>query len=85
MNLTRGALSASTPEMKTALEIGIAAVTYDAEGRFSEAFDRYESAISILLKLLKCEPKGHRQKLIQQQVLRFAPYSIQLLFNILYK
>lgn len=61
-------MSSSTPEMKTALEIGIEGVTYDAEGRYNEAFDRYESAISMLLKLLKSEPKGPRQKLIQQQV-----------------
>ena len=58
----------TTPSLKAALDIGIAAVQYDAEGQFASALERYESALQQIIQLLGKEPKGRRKELLHQQV-----------------
>lgn len=66
--LELGRLSSATPHLKVAIDIGIEAVQYDAEGQYSAAFDRYEMALQKILELLNAEPKGRRKELLYQQV-----------------
>lgn len=66
-----GSLASTTPSLKTALEIGMEAVQYDAEGSRSAAFERYEAALQNILPILAKEQKGRRKELLHQQV-RFS-------------
>ena len=62
-----GSLASTTPSLKTAIEIGMEAVQYDAEGSRTTAFERYEAALQQILPVLTKEPKGRRKELLHQQ------------------
>lgn len=61
-------LSRNTPALKNALEIALSAELYDAEGQLEVAFEKYQSALGLLLPLLTSEPKGERKTLLSQQI-----------------
>ncbi len=62
-------LSSAAPQILTGLEIGQTGEDYDREGRVTVALDKYESALRILLPLVKSEPEGsERKKLLAAQV-----------------
>lgn len=64
-------LSKNTPPLFSALEIAQSAELYDAEGQIDVAFDKYQSALGLLLPLLSKEPKGERKILLSQEVKRW--------------
>ena len=60
-----------TPQMKTGLEIIQSAELYELEGQYAVAIEKYETALSILIPLLKSEPKGHRKTLLSTSLKRW--------------
>ena len=64
-------LCRNTPNLKTAVEIGQSAELYDHEGQLGIAFDKYQSALGLLIPLLQNEPKGERKTLLSQEIKRW--------------
>ena len=64
-------LCRNTPNLKTALEIGQSAELYDHEGQLGIAFDKYQSALGLLIPLLQNEPKGDRKTMLSQEIKRW--------------
>ena len=63
-----GKLANTTPKLRSALDIGVAAVQYDAEGQCATALEHYETSLQQILLFLSSEPKGKRKELLHQQV-----------------
>jgi len=61
------ALVSTTPSLKSALDIGVVAVQYDAEGQFANALGGYEAALQQIIQLLSKEPRGKRKELLHKQ------------------
>jgi len=61
------ALVSTTPSLKSALDIGVVAVQYDAEGQYSNALERYEAALKQIIQFLSKEPRGKRKELLHHQ------------------
>ncbi|XP_043669922.1 serine/threonine-protein kinase ULK3 isoform X1 [Vespula pensylvanica] len=61
-------LSKSTPNMADALDIGEIAVQYLSEGNYIRALEKFQSSLSVLVKMLNREPPGHRRDLLHEQV-----------------
>ncbi len=61
-------LCLNTPNLKTALEIGVSAQMYLAEGKYSVALEKFESSLGMLLPCLASEPSGLRKELLYLQV-----------------
>jgi len=53
--------------LKSALDIGVVAVQYDAEGQYSNALERYEAALKQIIQFLSKEPRGKRKELLHHQ------------------
>ena len=64
-------LCRNTPNLKTAVEIAQSAELYDLEGQLEIAFDKYQSALGLLIPLLQNEPKGDRKTLLSQEIKRW--------------
>ena len=64
-------LSRNTPSLSSALEIAQSAELYDMEGQIDVAFDKYQSALGLLLPLLSTEPKGERKQLLKTEINRW--------------
>lgn len=62
------ALCSKTPNLMTALEIGMNAEMYLAEGKYKIAYEKFESSLGILVPALKTEPSGLRKELLYLQV-----------------
>ena len=75
----QGALVSTTPSLKSALDIGVVAVQYDAEGQFANALGGYQAALQQIIQLLSKEPRGKRKELLHKQVILF--YHFLLYFN----
>lgn len=64
-------LTATTPQIRTAIEIAASGELYAKEGNYSIAFDKYQLALGKLLELLQNEPKGRRKDLLREEVTRW--------------
>ena len=64
-------MSKNTPSLHTALEIGQSAEHYDLEGQQDVAFDKYQTALGLLIPLLSKEPKSERKTLLTLEVKRW--------------
>lgn len=64
-------LSSNTPQMKTAVEIAQSGEMYELECKFDVAFEKYQTALGMLIPLLSAEPKGHRKTLLSSEVARW--------------
>ena len=64
-------MSKNTPSLHTALEIGQSAEHYDLEGQHDVAFDKYQTALGLLIPLLSKEPKSERKTLLTHEVKRW--------------
>ena len=64
-------MSKNTPSLQTALEIGQSAEHYDLEGQNDVAFDKYQTALGLLIPLLSKEPKSERKTLLTLEVKRW--------------
>ena len=64
-------LSQNTPSLRSALEIAQSAELYDLEGQTEIAFNKYQSALGLLLPLLAKEPKGDRKSLLSREIQRW--------------
>ena len=64
-------LCRNTPKLITAVEIGQSAELYDHEGQLDTAFDKYQSALGLLIPLLQNEPKGDRKTLLSGEIKRW--------------
>lgn len=64
-------MSKNTPSLHTALEIGQSAEHYDLEGQNDVAFDKYQTALGLLIPLLSKEPKSERKTLLTLEVKRW--------------
>ncbi|XP_036322967.1 serine/threonine-protein kinase ULK3 isoform X2 [Rhagoletis pomonella] len=62
------ALSHSSPQLKSALEIGRQGELYLYERKFRAALDAYTSALGMLVPFTNNEPKGERRNLLLQQL-----------------
>jgi len=61
-------LCSKTPNLSTAVEIGVNAQMYLAEGKYELALEKFQSSLGILLSLLPAEPPGVRRDLLYSQV-----------------
>ena len=64
-------MSKNTPSLHSALEIGQSAEHYDLEGQHDVAFDKYQTALGLLIPLLSKEPKSERKTLLTHEVKRW--------------
>ena len=64
-------LTATTPQIRTAIEIAASGELYVKEGNYSIAFDKYQLALGKLLELMQNEPKGRRKDLLREEVTRW--------------
>lgn len=64
-------LTATTPQIQTAIEIAASGELYAREGNFSLAFEKYQLALGKLLELMQNEPKGRRKDLLREEVTRW--------------
>lgn len=64
-------LTATTPQIRTAVEIAASGELYAKEGSYSIAFEKYQLALGKLLELLQNEPKGRRKDLLKEEVSRW--------------
>ncbi|XP_004537882.1 serine/threonine-protein kinase ULK3 isoform X2 [Ceratitis capitata] len=62
------ALSNSSPQLKSALEIGRQGELYLYERKFKAALEAYTSALGMLVPFANNEPKGERRNLLLQQL-----------------
>ncbi|XP_054734610.1 serine/threonine-protein kinase ULK3 isoform X2 [Anastrepha obliqua] len=62
------ALSHSSPQLKSALEIGRQGELYLYEKKFKAALEAYTSALGMLVPFTNNEPKGERRNLLLQQL-----------------
>lgn len=60
-------LCSNTPNLKTAIEIGISAQMYLAEGKYKLALDKFQGCLGILLPTVAAEPAGIRKDLLYIQ------------------
>lgn len=61
----------NTPQLFTAIEIGISAQMYLVEGKYELAFEKFRSSLGILIPSLSAEPHGLRKELLYLQVKYF--------------
>lgn len=67
--------------MADALDIGEIAVQYLSEGNYIRALEKFQSSLSVLIKMLNREPPGHRRDLLHEQViLLFIFFSLFFFF-----
>lgn len=64
-------MSKNTPSLHTALEIAQSAELYDLEGQHTVAFEKYQTALGLLIPLLTKEPKSERKTLLTSEVKRW--------------
>lgn len=64
-------LSSSTPQIKTALDIGASGELYAHEGSYATALEKYQLSLGCLLPLMKTEPKGRRKDLLTEEAKRW--------------
>lgn len=72
-------LCAEDPQLGEVLEMGCNAEEHYADGAYRLAFDKFQTCISILLKVLSKEPPGRRHDLLYNQVwlnIKFAYISL---------
>ncbi|XP_065200670.1 serine/threonine-protein kinase ULK3 isoform X2 [Planococcus citri] len=60
-------LCSKTPNLMTALEIGMNGQMYLAEGKYQLAYEKFESSLGILVPAIKSEPPGIRKELLYVQ------------------
>ncbi|XP_057377024.1 serine/threonine-protein kinase ULK3-like isoform X2 [Daphnia carinata] len=71
-------LSSTTPDLLSALEIGLEGVQYDGEGQHAVALERYKAALEKLIPLLRSESKGRRRELLRLQITLWMDRAEQL-------
>lgn len=71
-------LTATTPQIQTAIEIAASGELYAHEGNFAVAFEKYQLALGKLLDLLQNEPKGRRKDLLRAEVTRWMSQAENL-------
>lgn len=71
-------LTATTPQIQTAIEIAASGELYAREGNFALAFEKYQLALGKLLDLLQNEPKGRRKDLLKNEVTRLMSQAESL-------
>ena len=64
-------MSKNTPPLHTALEIAQSAELYDFEGQHEVAFEKYQTALGLLIPLLSKEPKSDRKSVLTQEIKRW--------------
>ncbi|XP_058811239.1 serine/threonine-protein kinase ULK3-like, partial [Topomyia yanbarensis] len=73
------ALASSSPELKSALEIGRQAELYALENRLDVALESYKTVLGALMPLLTAEPRGSkRRELLHQQIVRWMEEAEQI-------
>lgn len=66
-------MCSNTPNLKTAIEIGMSAQMYLVEGNYKLALEKFQGCLGILLPSLSSEPAGVRKELLYFQVsVRFS-------------
>lgn len=58
----------TTPPLRDALDIGMLAQMYLAEGQYQLALDKFQASLEVLVPLLATEPLGVRKDLLYKQV-----------------
>ncbi|KAG7164343.1 serine/threonine-protein kinase ULK3-like [Homarus americanus] len=71
-------LTATTPQIQTAIEIAASGELYANEGSYATAFEKYQLALGKLLELLQSEPKGRRKDLLREEVTRWMSQAEHL-------
>lgn len=71
-------LTATTPQIQAAIEIGASGELYVMEGNYPIAFEKYQLALGKLLELLQNEPKGRRKDLLREEVTRWMTQAEHL-------
>ncbi|XP_045602321.1 serine/threonine-protein kinase ULK3 [Procambarus clarkii] len=64
-------MTATTPQIHSAIEIAASGELYTREGNYAIAFEKYQLALGKLLELLQSEPKGRRKDLLREEVTRW--------------
>ncbi|XP_022901335.1 serine/threonine-protein kinase ULK3 [Onthophagus taurus] len=67
-----------TPQVTTAVEIGMAAEMYYLEGKKEIALTKFLSALDILMPLLHTEPNGPRKEILSKQITKWLSFAENL-------
>ncbi|KAK8725595.1 hypothetical protein OTU49_010637 [Cherax quadricarinatus] len=71
-------LTATTPQIRSAIEIAASGELYAYEGNYTVAFEKYQLALGKLLEHLQNEPKGRRKDLLREEVKRWMSQAEHL-------